>query len=36
MNSVENVKRLHPNEFTLGMDPYKWKYEDCFAHPDAK
>lgn len=18
------------------MDTYKWKYEDCFAHPDAK
>ena len=36
MNAVEANERLHGQEFILGMNPYKWKYEDCFAHPDAK
>ena len=35
-NFIEKQRQLHPTNFVLGMDQYKWKYEDCFAHPDAK
>ena len=28
--------RISDRPFTLGMNPYKWKYEDCFAPPEAK
>ena len=31
------MTELHGGKkFVLGMNQYKWKYEDCFLHPDNK
>lgn len=36
LQNLEAQKKITLKPFVLGVNPYRWKYEDCFAHPDSK
>ena len=36
IQNQDNVDKLHPKHFALGMNRYRWKYEDCFTTYNIK
>lgn len=36
ISNMAKQKLISDQPFHLGMDIYKWKYEDCFLPPEAK